>query len=266
MSAATGTHPVLLTCVPTLAERGLLPEDVRSVIVGGSMATGWAAPTSDIDLVVVTGERFDADSRVHLTEAPLTPDTLPTTAFQLGERRWEIRYWTDDQIDQLLDKVCWERFGTDRRTGEKLVELEEVFLERLHTSLPLHGEGWLERRRQQVQSSAFRAILLFRALGNADDRVDTAVAQLAAGDPDTAVLAVRDAFGWAMDALLMASGSYGALVKWRARRFKEARPRLLTFDEYWAIETMRDYSPDRAGDWITAVARLCKRVSMEVEI
>jgi hypothetical protein len=253
-------------CQGVLADRGLLPDDALSVIVVGSMARGWASAASDIDLVVVTKHQYEAGDKAFTLTLPLRPDSVPTVAFDHDNRRWELRYWLDDQVDQLFDKVSWDALETDTKVGDRLVESEQIFLERLVTCVPVIGEDWVLRRREQLGESAFRSLLVMQSLTKVDAKTRTALGQLAAGDVESAVLSARDAFGWAMDALLDGHGEHGALVKWRARRFRAARPELLTFDEYWALETMRDYDPDNPGEWIRRVVALCKRVSMEVEI
>jgi predicted nucleotidyltransferase len=253
-------------CEGVLADRGLLPDDTPSVYVVGSMARGWATLASDIDLVVVTTEPFEGGGEMFMVDVPLRPGAVPTVAFNHGDRRWEIRYWLDDQVDQLFEKVSWAAFDADRKVGDRLVETEQLFLERLVSCAPVIGQDWVRRRRDQLAESAFRSLLVMQGLNKTDARTRTALAQLAAGDVESAVLSARDAFGWAMDSLLDGHGEHGALVKWRARRFRAAAPKLLTFDEYWALETMRDYDPGNPGEWIRRVVAVCKQVSMEVEI
>jgi hypothetical protein len=253
-------------CQGVLVERGLLPDDALSVFVVGSMARGWATEASDVDLVVVTRDRFEGGDKAYSLDVPLRPGSLPTIAFDHDGRRWEIRYWLDDQVDQLFDKVSWDTFDADHKVGDRLVEAEQLFLERLVSCVPVIGDDWVLRRREQLGESAFRSLLVMQGLTKVDAKTRTALGQLAAGDIESAVLSARDAFGWAMDALLDGHGEHGALVKWRARRFRAAEPTLLSFDEYWALETMRDYDPADPGEWIRRVVVLCKRVSMEVEI
>lgn len=252
-------------CGAVLEDLGLMPEGSLSTFVVGSMARGWASPASDIDFVIVTTEEF-SDERAFSLDVPLDPPAVPTVAFRHEDRRWELKYWLESQVDQLFDKISWEAFDQDQKVGDRLTEVEVVFLERLVTCLPVRGDDWIQRRRDQLEASAFRSILVMQALTKADEKVETALSQLAGDDPESGVLSARDAFGWAMDALLISHGEYGALVKWRARRFRAAAPKLLSFEEYWSYETMRTYDPSKPGNWIEAVARLCKKVSMEVEI
>lgn len=253
-------------CPGVLADRDLLPDDALSVFVVGSMARGWANDASDIDLVVVTRDRFEGGEKAFSLDVPLRPGSLPTVAFDHDGRRWEIRYWQDSQVTQVFEKVGWDAFEADRKVGDRLVEAEQLFLERLVSCVPVLGTEWVADRREQLSSSAFRSLLVMQGLTKVDAKTRTALAQLAAGDVESATLSARDAFGWAMDTLLHGHDEHGALVKWRARRFRAAAPSLLTFDEYWALETMRDYDPADPGDWIRRVVALCKKVSLEVEI
>lgn len=248
-----------------LAEQGLVPATGLAAFVVGSTARGWAHHTSDVDLVVVCGEPFE-DDRTLRHDVPLEPDHLPVVAFQHADRRWEVKYWLDGQVDQLLAKVGWDRFGDDRTVGHRLAEVETLFLSRLRTCLPVSGRLWIERRRGQLDGSAFRSLLMMQALTDADEAAEDSVGQLAAGEAHGAVLSARNAFGYAVEALLISHGDYEANLKWRARRFRAAAPALLSFVDYWAIETMRDLEPDRPGEWVERVIELCKTVSMEVEV
>jgi hypothetical protein len=259
------TDELIAGVLPTLARRGLRPPGELALLVVGSRAVGWANPGSDLDLVSVIAEPFTDDRMLRL-DVPLTPDRVQTVAFQEGPVRWEVRFWLDDQVDQLLAKVSWWALEHDEKVADRLTELEQVFLERLLTCVPVAGADWVTRRREELGASAFRAIVLTQALAEADTKAETALHQLAAGDAESAVLSARDAFGFAMDALLVHCGQYGRLTKWRARRFRAAAPAFLSFDEYWAIETMRDLDPAAPGKWVEDVVRVCKDVSMEVEL
>lgn len=256
----------LRRCLDVLAAHELVPDDALAVFVVGSMARGWANPGSDVDLVVVTEAPLADRDDCFALDVPLSPPQISTVAFAHQDRRWEVRYWLDDQVDQLFAKVSWEAFETDRKVNERLVEAERIFLERLVTCVPVTDAKWVHGRREQLEASAFRSLVVMQGLQKVDARVATARAQLAAGDPEAAVLSTKDAFGWAIDTLLDGHAEYGTLMKWRARRFRAAEPAMLTFQEYWAVETMRDYDPADPGAWVRRVTTLCQRVSMEVEI
>jgi hypothetical protein len=252
-------------CLPVLRELGLLPGTEPAAFVAGSTVRGWDHGASDLDLVVVCAERFRDDRLVRVT-VPLSPGEVDAIGFTHEGRRWEVKYWLDDQVDQVLAKVSRESFENHRTAGARLVPDEEILLGRMATCHPLSGADWVERRRRQIEESAFQVYVLTDLLTETDTKAETAMGQLASGDLPSAVLSARAAFGYAVDALLAGHGEYPSPPKWRARRFQEAKPELLSFEEYWEIETMRSYDPADPGKWVEQVVTLCKDIAMEVEI
>jgi predicted nucleotidyltransferase len=236
-----------------------------AVFVVGSMARGWSHDASDLDLVVVSDKPM-VDERLLAINVPLIPDTIPVMGLQRAGRRWEIKFWSDSQVDQMLEKVSWETFEGDRKVGNRLTEVEQLFLERLGTCVPITGDDWVQRRREEVEDSAFRALVVLNDLALADTHAEAAMGLLTAGEAEGAVLAAREAFGHVVDALLTSEGEYGAMVKWRARRLRSAQPRLLSFDDYWSIETMRTYDPNNPAAWVEKVFRLCKDLASQIEV
>lgn len=257
----TGTLP---DCTEVLAGLKLIPATELSTFVVGSTARGWAHATSDVDVVVISDEPF-VDDRAVTLELPLDPGSLPTVSFHHDGRRWEVKYWLDRQVDQLLGKVTWERLD-EARTGDRLTEVELLFLSRLRTCATVTGREWVRRQRERLDGSAFRSVLIMQALTKSDDAAEVAIGQLAAGETECAVLSARLAFGFAVDALLAGHGEYEMNVKWRARRLRTVAPALLSFEDYWAVETMRDYRPEQPGRWVEQVVGFCKTVSLEVEM
>lgn len=252
------------TFLDVLKERDLIPPSAVTIMVTGSTARGWDHANSDIDLIVVSTGPM-ADERVLSAPVPLDPKTLGVHAFEHGGRRWEIKYWLDAQVSQLLDKVSWDQFDAERMTGIRLTTVEELFLGRLGASVPLGDGEWHCRRCAELDYSAFRSFMTMEALNRSDSDVTAALGQLDAGDPDAAALTVREAFAASVEGLLRSVGEYVG-VKWRCRRLRAARQDLLSYDRYWAIETMRDYSPANARAWVEEVAGLCKELSMDIEI
>jgi hypothetical protein len=248
-----------------LTERGLLPADTVCAFVTGSTARGWNHEESDVDLVVILAQPFE-DERLTEVVVALEPGKLPVTAFQHDDHRWEVKYWLDSQIDQLFDKVTWDAFDNGRIAGSAMTTPEELFLGRLDTNVPFAGHAWLEQRRAQLSKSAFRSFLIKEALNQADHGVSTAMGQLAAGESAGAVLSMREAFGWSVEALLVSHGEYPQNLKWRPRRFRTAAPASLSYDDYWSIETMQGLDPAAPGPWIERVAEICKNISMDVEV
>lgn len=256
----------LLGCLDGLASRSLLPADHLAVLCVGSVARGWANDSSDYDFnVIAHGPWYGPSTRV--IPVPLWPDMVPAVVEHVNGRRWEIKYWLDVQVDQMLAKVAWERFEDGASTARPLTDAEELFLERLATCLTLSGTAWVRNRRQALGETAFRAFVTTRSLAEADSSIEDALGQLAADDIASAVLSARKAFGHVVDALLESHGAYGSRIpKWRARRFQEVRPRQLPYEDYWAIETMRDFDPEEPGNWVTRIVQQCRDLSIEVEI
>ncbi|MFE2205072.1 nucleotidyltransferase domain-containing protein [Streptomyces rubiginosohelvolus] len=255
----------LSQCLDVLRDRKLLPDDTLAVFVVGSTARGWTHATSDIDVVVITRSVFRSDQTQPLLVS-LSPEVLPVSVFSALDRRWEVKYWADDQVDQLYNKVTWDAFEEDQTIGDRFGEVEELFLGRLLSCAVISGGDWISSRQRQLGDSAFRSLLVMRALTEADEAAETAIGQMMAGDAECAVLSAREAFGWAVQAILVDQHQYDSGVKWRPRRFRLVAPGLLTFDEYWAIETMRDFDPVAPETWVQRVVEVCKKVSMEIEV
>ncbi|MEU7632314.1 nucleotidyltransferase domain-containing protein [Nocardia sp. NPDC049220] len=251
--------------VAVLRQRGLIPPVELAIFLVGSMARGWAHATSDIDLVLVSTERFTDDRAMDLN-VPLAPGTLQTVTFHHEGRRWEVKYWLDSQVDELFGKVTWAAFDNDRKVGARLVVDESLFLSRLRTCVPLGGDDWVQRRRRQLEDSAFWSFLTLQFLNDADGAAEDAVGLLAVGQTEGAVLSARQAFGFAVDAMLLGRREHDAGVKWRPYKLELLASLPLSFEDYWSIETMRDYDPLQSAEWVHRVVSLCKKISMEVEI
>lgn len=253
-------------CLTELAGRSLLPGECLAAFVVGSVARGWDNVKSDYDIYLVSARQWQGEAGMEL-RLPLDPPSVPIAVIHVDGRRWEMKYWLDSQVDQMLAKVSWAQFEQGGVAGQFLADAEEVFLERLVPCVPLAGEEWVRRRREDLTRSAFGAAVVTRSLAWLDDSVEDAVGQLASGDPESAVISAKKAFGHAVDALLESVGEYGYYTpKWRARRFRAATPSALTFDEYWAIETMRDFDAREPGKWVGQVARVCKEISMNIVV
>ncbi|MDI6102285.1 hypothetical protein QLQ12_27070 [Actinoplanes sp. NEAU-A12] len=250
----------------TLRDRRMLPDPCIAVLLVGSAARGWSNSGSDLDIYLISDRPWPgADSAA--IALPLDPPQVRSESFYLDGRRWELTYWQDRQVDQMLTKISWPEFDRDVAAGTVLVLREEAFLERLASGVPLLGEQWLTGRRAELDASAFRSLLITRSLGAADDAVEDALGQLAGGDLHSAVISARIAFGHAVDALLEERGQYGSYApKWRARRFLAANPQALSFEEYWDMETMRGLDPAAPEKWIRKVLTRCQDISLKVEI
>ncbi|AEV87118.1 hypothetical protein ACWT_6101 [Actinoplanes sp. SE50] len=246
--------------------RALVPDDCLAVFAVGSIARGWANPGSDFDFIAITARPWSVQG-ARSVPVPLEPNAVQALELQVGERRWEIAYWLDGQIDQMLAKASWQQFDAGISSLKVLTDPEELLLGRFPTAVPLLGADWLERRRAQLAESAYKAFMTTRSLAEADGNVEDVFGMLAAGDAHSAVLAARKAFGHIVDALLESNNDFASRSpKWRARRMRDAGLPVLPFERYWAVETMADFDEQDPAAWAARVAHLCKDLSVEIEI
>jgi predicted nucleotidyltransferase len=252
--------------IDALEQRSLLPDDCLAVLLVGSAARGWNNARSDYDLYVISNQRWTGAER-DTVRLPLDPPVIGTESFYADGRRWEVTYWLDSQVDQMLAKVSWREFELGRAAGLALVGHEQAFLERLANSVPLVGEAWLATRRRELSESAFRSLAIARSLGAADGAVEDALGQMESGHLDSAVLSARKALGHAVDALLEQYGQYESYSpKWRPHRFRAAQPAELSFEDYWRLETMQTFDPSHPEPWINEILTLCQDISLKVEV
>ncbi|MFI7537267.1 hypothetical protein [Streptosporangium sp. NPDC049376] len=251
-------------CRDALASEGLLPATELTTMIVGSTAQGWSHQYSDLDFAIVSTESL-VHEELLTADVPLAPGHLSVTALRHEGNRWEVKYWLDSQVDELMDKISWKAFE-EQKAGPPLVEVEQLFLDRLLSCIPLSGDEWVATRREQIKTSALRAFLVRYNLAKSDSFANAALGQLAVSDTESGVLSMKAAFDYLVDALLASHDQYGSLVKWRARRYRAADPEALPFDQYWAIETMRDLDPANPGEWIKKVYELCKDLTAEIEV
>jgi hypothetical protein len=105
-----------------------------------------------------------------------------------------------------------------------------------------------------------------RSFGTADSLFEDALGMLEVGDSLSAVLAAHEGFGRAIDGLLAAHGQFSPRRKWRAQKMLRGNPRLMSFDAFWAIETMRDFDVDQPETWVRSVIETARELMMEVEL
>jgi hypothetical protein len=248
-----------------LKARDLLPGETLAAYVVGSTARGWDNARSDCDVYVVLSGN-DLPEAADSIPVPLDPPFVRSESFYEAGKRWEVVYWLDSQVDQMFAKVSWQAYEAGIIAENALTSKEELALARLGNCLPLVDEDWLENARKRLTDSAFRSFTVVRSLGAADDAVEDALGQMESGDLYSATISARTAFGHAIDALLDGAGEYGSpFPKWRANRFKAAAPSVISFEEYWALETMQTYDPADPRPWITDVLTICQDIAMRVE-
>ncbi|MEV0622094.1 hypothetical protein AB0I81_52865 [Nonomuraea sp. NPDC050404] len=242
----------------------LLPASHECVFVSGSVVRGWGNPTSDLDLHVISAEPWTGGESSHVA---LDPGTLRHEGAFVDGVRWDVEYWLGGQIEQLLEKVSWKSFEADHAVWKSLSPAEIGMLERLPYAVAVAGADRLHEVRERLRSSAHRSVFVSYALDMADSYTEDAAGQCATGDLHSAVLTARLAFEHAVDALLAGHGQFGSKwPKWRARRWQEANPAVMTFEEFWSLATMRTFDPADPRAWVEQVIAACQKIFMEVDV
>lgn len=248
---------------------GMVPTDAVCVFTAGSLALGWGNATSDADYFAITAAPWTGETNgrnsTHSGDAPGL-----SMAVYVGKRRVDVEYWTETQIDQLIDNVSWEQYDMNKTLMELVTIHDFDVLQRIMHACPLRNSDWLAIRQERVNKSALRALAVARNFTYTDIFIEDCVGQLEAGDLRSAVISARLAFGYAIDALLFSvGGGVGGNTlanKWRARHLAEVEQDVIAFDEYWAIETMRDYDDDDPAAWVERVVLACRQVCLEVSV
>ena len=258
------------TAVAEVTAAGLLPAERCAVLVVGSVAYGWDTPTSDLDLCVITSQPWPGGpagptNPVSSLPVLVEPGDIRVEVTRVGGRRCELKYWTDSQLDQTLDKVGWDAFEAGALTQGVLSPEEYGLLQALHRAVPLEGEDWLRATADRLAKSATRAMACSRLLTLSDGLTEDAAGHVRAGDTDSAVMTAWLAYGLAVDALLAAHGELADNPKWRARRVREMAPPELAYADFWAVATMRDLDPDDPVRWVNRTVRACQQLSAQVE-
>jgi hypothetical protein len=252
-------------CLDVLAEQGLLPDRLHAVYLAGSLVRGWGNPLSDLDVYVIVDEPWTR-SDAEVGSVSVRPGFVPIHGFVSDGRRWDVEYWSEQQVDDLLALVSWPSFESRRGRAESLTTHEVAFMQRLAFAKVISGAEWVRRRTNEFATSAVRTMIASRALYEFDLFAEDAVGMLEAGDTDSAVLAARYGFDHVVEALLASHGEFNEQAKWRARRMRAVSPPELSFEDYWALETMRDLDPDSPDDWVKTVLRVCQDIANEVKL
>lgn len=248
-----------------LKSYGLLPDAYRSVFAGGSLVRGWGNHTSDVDVFVIVDEP-PAIEDVIAAPVRLDPEQVHVKSVYLDGRRWDVEYWRHGQVEQLMAKVAHEEFAAGKEIGLWLSRHETDFLDKFSTSKMLDGAAWFDTWHNVLHGSAYRLVVASHALNFYDNYAEDVVGQLDVGDNYSAVLSAHNALGYAVDALLATYGEFGSGSKWRARRFLAANPTEASFEQYWALETMRSYRPDDPGAWAREVLVYCRDLCAALEL
>lgn len=244
----------------------LVPQDVRAVLCVGSHARGWSNPTSDVDLCIFTEAPVRHLPGLRTVEVPLDDPMVGVLEFESGDVRYEAAYWTESQVQAMLDKVGWERWERSEVSLKALTDPEELLLERLSTGVALLGDPWRQDFAAALEDSAYRAFITTRSVAECEGKLEDAYGLLKVDDVPSATLAVRMALAAAVSAKLDSEGVFGTRSpKWLARRVQLAQLSDLTFEDYWALDSMAGYHDD-PREWIGKVIRYCERLTMATEL
>lgn len=251
---------------PRLRSNNFLPSDTIAVFLTGSIVRGWGNATSDLDVhVVVKGQ--PASTAGEASYVALEPNYLQSERTFVDGRRWDIEYWSLDQVDQLLHKVSWAAYEGLDPLWSTLTVPELSLLERLPYALAADDGSWLAATQQRLSDSAHAVILSGISLRESDGFVEDAAGCLAAGDIHSAVLAAQLAFGHAVDALQAVHGQFGSKwPKWRARRMRLVNSPVLSFDQYWSTATMASFDEENPRAWVEETLATCQRISSGLQI
>jgi hypothetical protein len=252
-------------CLGELERRGLLPASYEAVYAGGSLVRGWGNERSDFDVYVIVNEPWASES-AQIDSVALHPDSIPVEGVYVDGRRWDVEYWLERQVDQLFAKVAPEQLESIQPAGKRMMDPEVAFLQRFSHAAPIAKDEWLDERKRQLDALPLDSVMALRALHMLDIYTEDAVGQLNADDVESAVLTAKIALRYAVDALLASHGEFGESPKWFARRYRAADPPELSFDDWWAVETMRSYDPDAPELWVKEVLTLCQQVASEVSV
>ena len=254
------------TVLPTLCQNSVRPDDTVAVFLSGSLARGWGNETSDLDVLVISRNLHEGaeGEQIHVA---LQPDTLGSARIFADGRRWDIQYWSRDQVEQLLEKVSWASYKDPAMPWASASSEEVAMLERLPYAVAVEGENWLVDVRRHLIESAHRFVLVGMSLRMAGNYIEDAAGQMESGDMHSAVLATRLAFGHTVDAVQASLGQFGSTwPKWRARRMALVDSPHLSFEQFWEVETMKAFRQDDPAAWIDSTLLLCRHLASELPL
>ncbi|HYY12363.1 MAG TPA: hypothetical protein VE781_15605 [Kineosporiaceae bacterium] len=252
--------------VPSFAEITAKYPDLAaatSVYAAGSVVLGWGHANSDIDLYVVSeqaleiDEKLEAFTRLVSTEDPV----IRIVIAEFGAFRADIELWRECQIDEVI-----ARFSTDTPSQEspELDKSEQDMLYRLSSGSPLHGAAWWEARRDAIHRSGYGLWLAENRKLGSEGYLEDVAGLLASQDAHTAVLAAREAFVTALEAVLAVQGDYSVNRKWLYRRCASVQPEEMSLEDIWTALTMTGAQADPAG-WAAQTAEQAQRLLLSVE-
>jgi Coenzyme PQQ synthesis protein D (PqqD) len=247
-----------------LREHVHVPADLECAYASGSVVAGWGHTESNLNVYFVCAAEVEPDGCLHKPiagpEGTFEGGTIPTIDTQVSGIRLVAEYWPVARIEAMLRR-CEEPVGRSLLTAHNV-----EFLYRLSVGVAIHGDEWLTATRERVQRSNLRSILMSRAVEAAGQSLEDTSGLLDTGDHVSALLTVQRAFRCVAEAVLVNAGHIPPTPRWRARKLREVRPKLLSFDEFWAWQTMAGFDPERPEVWIRRLAERCSALLLELDV
>jgi hypothetical protein len=205
--------------------------------VSGSTFDGLGHGTSDLDVFVATPEI-----------AASTPITrrhvgFGVHAFIEGRTRFDVEYWELSFVRGLAQKLAsMEVENPQVNLVGYFSRWETEFIHRLFIGVPLIDPEAVDGLRSMFDRVRLGWYLYDTALHFYDNSYEDCVGMLEAGQLEGAAIQARSVAGYAIDALLAASGSTSGQEKFRPQRLRRLlRDRAAgdesLFTRFWAVET-----------------------------
>jgi hypothetical protein len=247
-----------------LREHAHVPADLLCAYASGSVVAGWGHTESNLNVYLVCAAEVAPEGCLHKPiagpEGTFEGGTIPTIDTQVSDIRVVAEYWPAERIEAMVLR-CEDEVGRSLLTAHNV-----EFLYRLGVGVAIHGDDWLAATRERVQRSNLKAILMSRAIEATGQSLEDTSGLLDTGDHVSALLTVQRAFRCVVEAVLVDAGHIPPTPRWRGRKLREARPRLLSFDEFWAWQTMAGFDPERPDVWIRRLAERCAALQIELDV
>jgi hypothetical protein len=237
--------PTGVTVADLLAAESF-PDSAGSVVyLAGSIVAGHANEWSDIDVFAVT-------DRPPATEGILVASTNLVAPHLIAGRRVDVEFWTPRVVEEMARRLDEIELGSGRTPqGATFLEIEDVFIHRLRTGVPLTDAADFARLRARFDFAKFAAFLTEESVRKLDALVEDLAGMHRSGDRDTALWVARVTLDTAVAAFLHSRGNTDPVAKWTLRHLAELddvplREQLQA--DYWALQLPHDATLMRTDD------------------